>query len=256
MIDTQEISSVKTVITSPLLQSLNQIELEKFRQQQDYKSRLAEYLTGIPIEDTETLKQKIIADKENIHQELNFPKPELSVSQPSDYRELLNQLANSHNIKIITYDQVPEWLLEKDEIIRKRKEDNSQTLGCYSEDIDSIILKNIDSEDPKVLRAFAHELVHAIDYRNMKQKGCQEYSIEQLEYRAYLLADTSDNRLISGNQKVFESIFGDFMIAGSCFGYYLTEAIQKGNCKDTSDFFKKAQSKEIDIPWFGDRSET
>ena len=242
--------------TSHLLLSLKGSELVEFREKQDYKSRLAEYLTGIPLEDKQTLLPRIIADKQKIHAELNFPMVETRVDQPADYRIQLVERANQEGIEVISFKDVPDWVLEKDSWIKKTREGGSLTAGCYSEDLDCIILGDPSSEDPKVLSVFGHELVHAIDYKKMKQTGVQEYTIEELEYRAYLLADMSERQLLRDDgEKALDSLFGDFMISGSCFGYYFGRAVDTGKCKDFNDFCKKAKSGEIHIPWYGARTE-
>lgn len=241
-------------VDSPTLTSLKGKDLGQFRERQDYKSRLSEYLTGYPIEDGAVLLGKMIEDKQAFHLELGFPPVEERVDNPSLYKSEILARAEKEGIKIISFKEVPDWVLEKDPWIKKTRDNGSATAGCYCEDLDSIIIGDPSSDDPNVLKVEAHELVHAIDYKKMKSEGAQTRSIEELEYRAYLLADVSERRMKSEDGvKVLGAIFGDFGIAGSSFGYYLSKSIESGECKDYGEFMKKANSGKIKIPWFGAR---
>lgn len=255
MIDIGESDTGDKKCVSPTINSLKKNGgLEEFRVRQDFKSRLAEYLTGYPIEDGEVLLNQIIADKENYHEELDFPPVEERIDNPTLYRSKIIDRAGREGIKIISFRDVPDWLLEKDPWIKNTMEEGSPTAGCYSEELNCIIIGDPTSEDPKVLKVVAHELVHAIDYKRMKQEGVQTLSIERLEYRAYLLADLSRRRLESENGiKVLPGLFGDFAIGGSSFGYYLDKSLEAGKCDDFSDFMKKAKEGVIHIPWYSSR---
>jgi len=240
-------------VESPTLK-MEASDLEEFRGKQDYKSRLSEYITGYPIEDGQILVEKIIKDKRAFHLELGFPSVEERIDNPALYRTKIMERARKEGIRIISFKEVPDWVLEKDPWIRSTRDGASPTAGCYSEDLDCIIIGDPNSEDPNVLKVMAHELVHAIDYKNMRLEGRQSMSIEKLEYRAYLLADVSERRLNSdGGVKFLGALFGDFGIAGSSFGYYMGKSIEAGECQDYSDFMKKITSGDIKIPWYGPR---
>ena len=241
-------------VESPTLTSLKGGDLEQFREKQDYKSRLSEYITGYPIEDGSVLLEKMIEDKQAYHAELNFPAVEERMDNPSLYRTEILARAEEEGIKIISFKEVPDWVLEKDSWIKETRENASPTAGCYCEDLDSVIISDPNSDDPKLLKIWAHELVHAIDYKKMKSEGAQIKSIEELEYRAYLLTDVSERRMKSESGiKVLEKLFGDGKIVGSCFGYYLGKSIEARECNDFSDFLKKIGGGEIKIPWYGPR---
>jgi len=132
---------------------------------------LAEYLTGYVIEDGQTLLDKIIADKLEYQKELDFPPVEERMDDPTTYRGKIIERATREGIEKISFQEVPDWVLEKDPWIKKTQETNSPTAGCYSEDLDCIIIGDPGSEDPRVLKVLAHELVHAIDYKRMRQEG-------------------------------------------------------------------------------------
>jgi len=246
MEDTPEIN----LETPSLLSTLKGPELKEFREKQDYKSRLAEQLTGIPIEDNQALLSKVISDKKRFHLELAFPQPEGSVHQPDQYRQQLLDRANQEGIQIISFDQVPDWVLAKDSALKNIRENTSAMSGCYSEDLDSIVVTDPSTEDPQALRVLAHELVHALDYKSTDQSN-QKYSIEELEYRAYLLSGLSEKYLSSEDgDQALDVLFGDFMVAGSSLSHYFGQAVDSGKCQDYGQFSQLAKDGEIFIPWY------
>lgn len=105
------------------------------------------------------------------------------------------------------------------------------------------------SLDPKVLETFAHELVHALDDKERLASG-KEKPVEELEYRAYLTTGVTTTSLNEVNAtKVLPAIFGDFMMSGSCLGYYMINCIAAGQARDFADFMAKSKKGEIFIPW-------
>lgn len=220
------------------------VEVKK-ESKRDYHSRLAEYLTGIPLEDEKRLSEKLMADRNKLDQEFKFPPVEQRIEDPKAYKEKILGIANANGVKIISLQDLPDWYLEKNPMIKKMKEGGSKTSGFYEEEsLNSIVLGDPSSEDPGVLRALAHELVHALDYKKMKS-GDANFSIEQLEYRAYLYADYSKRQV--ENYFIGKSLFSDGRVAGSGFGYYYGKF---GN-GDFGDFCKKAENGTIKIPWYG-----
>lgn len=221
---------------------------------ENYKSRLAKYLTGIPLEETDLLVKKVMEDKQRFHEELGFPQIELLVENPVEYKKVLIRIAKDKEIKIISVDEVPDWVLEVEPTIRHMRDQPSVTSGCYCEEIDSIVSGDLESIDPKVISILAHELVHAIDYKNMKMGGLQSMAIEQLEYRAYLLSGFSKEKMSSKEAPMYiRGLFGDGKIVGSSFGYYFDKSIRDGVCTDFSDFLKKSREGVVKIPWYGPR---
>lgn len=210
----------------------------------DYHSRLAEYLTGIPLEDEKKLSEKLIADRENLDQEFKFPPVEQRLEDPKEYKKRILDIVNTNGVKIISLQQLPDWYLEKNPMIKKMKDGNSKTAGFYEEEsLKCIVLGDPSSEDPEVLKTLAHELVHALDYRKM-EKGEANFSIEQLEYRAYLYADYSKTQV--EEKFIAKGLFSDGKVAGSSFGYYFGKF---GN-GDFGGFYKKAEAGIVKIPWY------
>ncbi len=221
---------------------------------ENYRSRLAEYLTGIPLEEPERLLRRVMDDKEKYHKELGFPPIELLVENPVEYKKELARIAEEEELKIISVAEVPDSVLELYPVIKHMKEQPSVSSGCYCEEIDSMIFGDPESVDPKVLSIHAHELVHAIDFKNMKLNGVR-MTIEQLEYRAYLLSGFSKEKMSGVDAfKYIKGLFGDAKIVGSSLGYYLDESMKSGICTDSSDFFRKAAEGKLNIPWYGKRA--
>ncbi len=226
-------------IETPVEVTANKI-VEVKEPKKDYHSRLAEYLTGIPLEDEKKISEKLIADREKLDQEFKFPPVEQRMADPKVYKKGILDIANANGIKIISFQELPDWYLEKNPMIKKMKEGNSKTAGFYEEEnLKCIVLGDPSSEDPEVLRTLSHELVHALDDREKTN-----LSIEQLEYRAYLYADYSKTQV---EQKfIAKGLFSDGKIAGSSFGYYFGK-LGEG---DFGDFSKKAEAGIVKIPWY------
>lgn len=171
---------------------------------------------------------------------MGLPSSALLKENPGEYSRRLLEVAETNGITIYTHEDLPEESKEKVADLIKSGS------GWYDEELKGVVVADLGTHDQKKLRELTHEIIHAIDFltRNLGDG----ISIEEAEYRAYIVSDISKEVLERGDERTANSIiqlFSDGRIAGSCFNYYF----QKSE-KNFHDFISGLTSGEEKIPWY------
>jgi glucuronate isomerase len=201
---------------------------------------LAEYITGIPLERMDELIEKVSVDRQEIIETYRLPDSTLLFKNPETYRQELFRVADENGIKIMTHND----LSEEDKI----KYANFIKTGSawYDEGLKAVVCSSTETVNQFKLRELTHELIHGIDLKD-KKLG-EDISVEEAEYRAYIVADISKEKLEKRDditKSGVESLFSDGKIAGSCFSYY----IEKSK-KDSHEFFGGLKPGDGTIVWY------
>lgn len=128
-------------------------------------SLLAEYVTGIPLEDPSRLAEKMIADKRATREKYGLPDEKIMASDPKKYVELLRMIAEQNDLQI------------KPESEYLRDSSLPLTGGAVYHSTTHTIYVN----DDRPINTFEHELVHGLQDRYGKGMP-----VEHHEYEAYI----------------------------------------------------------------------
>lgn len=219
---------------------IGKVEKPKKLSSDNYHGRLAEHITGIPLERMDELIEKVFTDRQEIIETYGLPDSTLLFENPEAYRQELFRVADEKGIKIMTHND----LSEEDKI---KYTDLIRTGSAwYDDDLKAVVCSSTETVNQFKLRELTHEIVHGIDLKD--KKIGQEISIEEVEYRAYIVADISKEKLEkrdNDTKKGVESLFSDGKIAGSCFSYYIEKSM-----KDHHEFFGGLKSGDGTISWY------
>ncbi len=154
---------------------------------QSYRSRLAQYVTGFPIEQPQALTDTIIADRTALLAEYSLPP---TIDDPSIYQHNLLDFATTYNIPIKLYTEVPSQF-----------QDQIPPLGhAFYDDLwgtKTVYVQSLNTLDPQELTYLAHELIHGTDDR-LNSWLPPEFQ----EYRAYLSQPDLPSTLIGQSEKI------------------------------------------------------
>lgn len=133
-------------------------------------SLLAEYITGIPLEDYSRLAEKMLVDRKKVRQKYSLPSEEMKKCDSLKYVELLKDIAKQNNLRILPENMRPE-------------SDNNVALGNgpMYDDVSHTIYLNEGRKLTSLVHAFEHELVHGL-----QDRFNEGITVEYREYEAYL----------------------------------------------------------------------
>lgn len=209
--------------SQPLIDTENQpargektsAEMVEFRNNQSFEERLAEYITGLQLDDpkfVERLKQ----DQEIIRDKYGLPPISMIELAPSEFEGVLLSLAKEVGVQVRSEYEVGNFFEEH------------TASGVYLEKDKVISVKAYpDSVSPykRRLTILEHELIHA-----MQDQNYPGMPIEAMEYEAYIANANFDHLDELNPEERVESLgtFFGYMIGGSVRSWYSITSKDRG----------------------------
>lgn len=165
-----------------------------------FTSLLAEYVTGIPLEKYSELVESMLIDKGKIRQRYGLPSEELKASNSSRYIELLKEIAEQNDLRIL-----PE----------NRRPDSNNTVALANGPMYDDISHTIYVNEGRGPTSWEHELVHGLEDRFN-----EGMTVERMEYEAYLCGINSRTFADPDWQVDAVGIFWGVIAATSLEAYY------------------------------------
>jgi hypothetical protein len=202
----------------------------EFISRQSYGGRLAEYLTGIQLDDPRLI-ERLIDDQKILRAKYNLPLREMRLQLPQEYEKILMDIAHKHAVRIDTKSECGAFFIENSAGAVYLGDKRIGT-DVNREDIDSYVTD---------LGKLEHELIHAL-----QDIYSPRMPIELQEYEAYIAGlnlehlqeKTDEAERIQSIRGLFEHLIG----ASVRWWYSNQTKIRETELKpewDTPEYFSK-----------------
>jgi hypothetical protein len=215
--------------STPGIESATEQISEKIKQrlEQSNASRLAEYITGINLEDP-TIVDRMIEDQKRIRGKYGLPDRRTIFFDPAEHERFLRSLAHKLNVEIREKSHCGK-LIDNADGAEAVYFEETKNIGI---DIDKTDLRSYIHS----LNVLEHEMIHAMQFSN----PTTSMPVELQEYEAYIGMGNMD--ALKNNPDMAEVVF-EHLIGGSVQWWYSLLAKEKGIKEDPvwskPDYFLK-----------------